>query len=272
MNAEPGSRGLVGEERPRCGGVHRGMREKENCGMYVNGRMGGVRVEMLIDSGANVSLISCEVYDRLDALYKPTLRRYGTPMVTADGTLMKVYGSGEFVFDIGDEACMYGHELCVADIGVEAILGYDFLMKYEAVISMGQGKLELNELCMVGPGNEVNKRVIQECEIIVNRTIMIPAGGEAIAQGRGLKVSGEFVGMIEPVPKMLAKHCLLVARAAVTVGVGDIPVRIFNSSEAPVTIYKNTVAATCMEVEVIPGLKCITVKTRRGKTWDYRST
>jgi predicted aspartyl protease len=60
--------------------------------MYVKGRLGNQVVEMLIDSGANISLVNYAVYDRLRSDVRPTLRRYGVPMVTADGTPMKVYG------------------------------------------------------------------------------------------------------------------------------------------------------------------------------------
>jgi hypothetical protein len=40
---------------------------------------------------------------------------------------MKVYGCADFVFEIGDEPCSYASPLCVADIGVDMILGYDFM-------------------------------------------------------------------------------------------------------------------------------------------------
>ena len=80
---------------------------------------------MLIDSGANISIVGYDVYMNMMG-DKPMLRRYGIPMVTADGTPMKVYGCADFKIDIGDEWCTYEQQMCIADVGVDVILGYDF--------------------------------------------------------------------------------------------------------------------------------------------------
>ena len=141
MSTETGGRGSDGEMRPVCGGVHKGMAGKDACGMYVKGKVGHNEVEILIDSGANISIINYEAYGRMDHEERPVLKVYGIPMVTADGTPMKVYGYADFVFEIGDEPCSYASPLCVADVGVDMILGYDFLRRYEAVIDMGKSRL-----------------------------------------------------------------------------------------------------------------------------------
>ena len=44
------------KERPICGGVHKSVTEREECGMYVKGKIGDKSVEMLIDAGANIVL------------------------------------------------------------------------------------------------------------------------------------------------------------------------------------------------------------------------
>ena len=82
-------------------GVHQEMTGKEECGMYVEGKIGQQTVEMLVDSGANISLISYEVYNDMESKVRPKLELYGIPMVTADGTPMKVYGCAEFKIEIG---------------------------------------------------------------------------------------------------------------------------------------------------------------------------
>ena len=65
--------------------------------MYVKGSIREHNVEMLIDSGANISIVDYEVYMGMSG-GKPALQRYGIPMVTADGTPMKVYGCADFEF------------------------------------------------------------------------------------------------------------------------------------------------------------------------------
>jgi hypothetical protein len=103
-----------------CGGVHKSMTDREDCGMYVRGNVGPHAVEMLIDSRANISIIDYNIYMNM-AGNKPMLRRYGIPMVTADGTPIKVYGCADFELDIGDEWCTYGQQMCIADVGVDMI-------------------------------------------------------------------------------------------------------------------------------------------------------
>jgi hypothetical protein len=83
MKAEPVGRGSVKNvERPVCGGVHKSVPERETCGMYVKGKIGEKNVEMLIDSGANISILDYEVYMSMNEK-RPGIKRYGIPMVTA---------------------------------------------------------------------------------------------------------------------------------------------------------------------------------------------
>jgi hypothetical protein len=82
MNAETEGRDSAGEMRPVCGGVHKGMAGKDACGMYVRGKVGHSEVEILIDSGANISIINYETYGMIDHEERPVLKVYGIPMVT----------------------------------------------------------------------------------------------------------------------------------------------------------------------------------------------
>jgi hypothetical protein len=60
------------------------------------------------------------------------------------------------------------------------------------------------------------------------------------------------VGVVESSARFQNKHCMLVARAVVTAGQSGFPLRVFNPSDRPVTLYKHTVAACCVEAEVVP--------------------
>jgi hypothetical protein len=213
--------------------------------------VGHNEVEILIDSGANISIINYEAYGRMDHEERPVLKVYGIPMVTADGTPMKVYGYADFVFEIGDEPCSYASPLCVADVGVDMILGYDFLRRYEAVIDMGKSMLELHGMEATGTGDEAGSCSRRECHVIISRTMVVPAGSEAIAQGECVGAKVDFIGLIEPMNQFQGKHGMLVACAVVSVGAQGVPVRLFNAGDGPVTVYRNTMAALCQEVEVI---------------------
>ena len=111
--------------------------------MYIEGKMNMRDIELLIDSGANISLLNHELFLELEEDGKIELKPYEVPMVTADGTPMNVYGCAQFQFELGDEEGKYQHLLCVAEVGVDIILGYDFLTKFKAVVDLGQGSIEL---------------------------------------------------------------------------------------------------------------------------------
>jgi hypothetical protein len=218
--------------------------------MYVRGRLGQLIIGILIDSGANISIVNHAVFVRLAAREKPCLERYGVDMVTADGTPMKVYGCAEFHLRVGEDSNAYRHRMCVADVGVDMIMGYDFLRKYEAVMDVGRGSLEL--LDARDPESAIGANdYVEECRVTVSRTLVVPAGGEAVAQGKCLGVSREFIGLLEPSSRFRRKHCMLVASAVVTAGEKGVPVRIFNAGDTDVTIYKNTEVARCTAAEVM---------------------
>jgi dUTPase len=234
-------------DRPICGGVHHGMVGME-CGMYVKGQVGTQEVEMFIDSGANISLIGSHVYTRMKLVDQPLLQEHEVPMVTADGTPMEVQGCAEFKFQVGEDTQLYEHQMCVAEVGVDVILGYDFLKKYEAIIDLGKDQIDLK----VHEGAEApTQEGVEQCNVVIGRTLVVPAGGEAIAMGRCVGRPNDFVGMIEVNERFAKKHCMLIARAVVNVGKKEVPVRMFNLEDHPVTIYRNTMVAKCMMVEVV---------------------
>jgi hypothetical protein len=240
----------VGVQRPIGGGIHGELKERDDCGMYVTGHIGRFTIEMLIDSGANISLVNHAIYERLRPHGRPPLRRYATPMVTADGTPMRVYGCATFDLRVGEDSGTYSHKMCVADVGVDMIMGYDFLRKYEAVLDFGGGSLTLRDA--EDPQEDVASGTGGgRCKVVVSRTITVPAGQEAIVQGKCVGTFNEFTGLMEPLEKFKQKHCMLVAHAAVTAGPKGVPVRVFNVSDSAVTLYKNTAVAECTSAEVM---------------------
>jgi hypothetical protein len=82
----------VGKERPVCKTIHRGLNDQVEHGLYVPGRVQGVPVEFLIDSGAIISIISSKVYKAIPGKVRPGLRRWINDTVTADGIPLVVQG------------------------------------------------------------------------------------------------------------------------------------------------------------------------------------
>jgi len=181
--------------------------------MYVPGKVCGTPVEFLVDSGANISLISSEVYKSIPIKLRPSLRRWPSDTSTADGTPLTVHGFAEFPITVGDSLTIYNHILCVAMISTAAILGYDFLRQNNAILDVGKGGISLSEDTADMAEGWSEKVPSGLCEIAVSRTIEIPAGSEAITEGHVIGDSDEFIGIIEPAERFRNKSCLLIARA-----------------------------------------------------------
>jgi hypothetical protein len=198
--------------RPTCSGVHRGVASRVDCGMYIRGSVHGRWVDFLIDSGANVSILGHNAFLRMEKHKRPKLRKWNADMVTADGSPLHVYGMAELNIIIGDNGEEYQHDLCVADISVEAILGYDFMRKFEAIIDLRKGGIELTEKggkrvqSVQGTGN------IGGCQVALSKTQRIPAGKEAIVEGHWVGNRKPFIAMVESADKFKKRHGVIVAR------------------------------------------------------------
>ena len=107
-------------------------------GMIINNHW----VEMVVDSGAQVSVLSRRFYDSLSCTPRliESIREEGA---SASGVMVGCRIDGVEV-DLGD-----GHEnnnmrMYVADITDNCILGLDYLKSHETVIVLSQGVLMVN--------------------------------------------------------------------------------------------------------------------------------
>ena len=64
------------------------------AGLYVKANVQGLNTKLLVDTGATITLISKEVYDRLPTSVKPTLRKVEQDILAANGTSRDALGKG----------------------------------------------------------------------------------------------------------------------------------------------------------------------------------
>ncbi|CAC5414110.1 unnamed protein product [Mytilus coruscus] len=130
-------------------------------------------------------------------------------LITATGD------SAPFIGQVDVEICLedhiYHHNILVADISNEGIIGISFLVTHDCDVLLSQNKLIVS--------GESNKPIF-----------------------RGL------AGLIEPNEKFMEKNGLLVARSIVHPEMYIIPLRIINVNYEPCTLYKGTIIATCNKV------------------------
>ena len=106
--------------------------------LTVNGDIEGVICPMVIDTGANVTVV------QPDVLSKMTLSRLqGTTSVlkTATGETADVLGKLWLGIKIGGTEV--SHETLVAEISDKFILGLDFVMAYGCTVDAGGGSLHI---------------------------------------------------------------------------------------------------------------------------------
>jgi hypothetical protein len=111
--------------------------------LTVPGRICDVAVEFLIDTGAAVSVINMNMWERLRA-YKQ-FQRIGlapsTGMQTVNGEPLKVQGKINLPIDLSEVVLPFDFHI-VNGLTYDAILGKDFLEYYRSRIDLSDGTLE----------------------------------------------------------------------------------------------------------------------------------
>ena len=69
-------------------------------GVYIEGMVQGIEANFTVDTGATITMMSRDVYERIPENHRPPLDKCSSP-ATADGRLIKAYGSAVFEIDLG---------------------------------------------------------------------------------------------------------------------------------------------------------------------------
>ena len=173
------------------------------------------------------------------------LRSVDIRMFAINGSSVPVYGKCELEVVLHDHE--YAHQFIVADIDEEAVLGYDFLQRYQCVWEWNTRTLIINEQespCTMNGGNRRHRVIIAD-----NR--QVPAYSEAIVEGWLHQDDAPSVGLVTGQKQFQDRVGLGVARTLVNRRGRRIPVRIINAQAFEKWIYKGTEVATFQEVEVL---------------------
>ena len=103
----------------------------------------GSPVEFMLDTGAVVSLVRKDVWDRLGGASRFGLSHWrGRHLVGVEGSTVPVCGVTTLDFHLADQA--FSVDLVVVDsLKVESILGLDFLEKHHGIIDLSKMVLQL---------------------------------------------------------------------------------------------------------------------------------
>ncbi len=94
--------------------------------------------DLLVDSGAGVTVLSKIMFDKIPENERPTLEKADNmKLEAANNKLIKIYGIALLSYKIGDQ--IFQWKTYIAEISEDCIMGYDFLHFYDGVLSARRG-------------------------------------------------------------------------------------------------------------------------------------
>lgn len=223
-------------------------RGSQGVGVFLPAKVGGVDCSLLVDTGAQVSVVAKEFWQRATG-GKSTLEPYTGTVSAANGGPMSIMGKWAAACQINSLALVI--DFLVADIPLhDVLLGTDFLLKFGAVINLGERCCEIMgkrlPLLYSNLNNQVRRVVVQE-------DVIVPPCCEIILPGSVEGVFEEPVeGLLEPATGVAED--ILIARALCRVKKGVLPLRVLNVTEGELLLRKGTTVGTLdVNVDVLTG-------------------
>ena len=142
----------------------------------------GSPVEFMLDTGAAVSLVRKDVWDRLGGASRFGLSPWrGRHLVGVEGSTVPVCGVTTLDFHLADQA--FSVDLVVVDsLKVESILGLDFLEKHHGIIDLSKMVLQLKgvsiQLQHHADSSNSSDMLANEVSVSLIETVKIPANSE----------------------------------------------------------------------------------------------
>ncbi|GBM85757.1 hypothetical protein AVEN_232247-1 [Araneus ventricosus] len=173
---------------------------------------------MLVDTGANVTLVSTDLAQKLKGNFIYTAPNIS--LKTATGEKAEIHGKLDATIECGSRK--FQHKIYVADITDPCILGLDFLQNFNFMLD-----LEKNE---IRTGGEE-----------------IPLFSASAEDSKLCSVLAKEYAVTD-FPSQVSHKGVLVAATLVDLKKEAIPVRVLNLDHEPKTIDKGAVIATCEPV------------------------
>ena len=208
-------------------------------GWTLTGIVAGVEVDLLVDSGSDVTLLDPAVYNQIKREHKPELTEVNCSLNTASGDRMESFGAADFELMLGQQSWEY--PFVVAQMGsIAGILGNDFLRENNCCLDMGLGTLKVNgEVLLLR-----TERTGSCCRVRLMETIEIPAGHEVCVPGvvdRTRPGENESrCGLVQPAKTFVEQTGVLVSSTLVDPSRKLIPMNLMNIGEETTLVPQGT--------------------------------
>jgi hypothetical protein len=227
-----------------------GMMQGIADSLIVSGSIEGANCDMVIDTGSSITILRPDVLGRVSKDVDIDVQPVDSLLRTVTGETTPVQRRGKLAFQVGNLKVV--HDVWIADIENECILGLDFLISNDCVV-------DVQESCLrIGPEEIRFKRMTATkkpvCRrVMVAETLLVPPKSEAIIPGMldGDGSSEEGWGEINPSKEPGLSSDILVARTIVDIGKPIFAVRVLNMSDDERIVREGTDVASCEIIDSV---------------------
>ncbi|KAJ8021449.1 Retroviral-like aspartic protease 1 [Holothuria leucospilota] len=180
------------------------------AGMYLPVGIYSKIVPFLIDSGSSITLVSKETFENLSEEIKQTRKKGKKTLWLADGSQIENKGTLRLDMEVG--GAVLEHEVHIADIGSDAILGLDFLMNHHCFLDWHNGVIKLNGKDVTLQSKKDQAGIFR---VKVTETVIVPSGHELVVgtqlvrRGQGIHPvdwSGTQQAILTPLLSFMERH------------------------------------------------------------------
>ena len=214
----------------------------------VAGTLNSTPASFIVDTGAAVTLISRELWEKAKSPRAELEPWTGVELVGANGTPMTVCRSAAVALNL-PEVSFPIQVVVVEHLTAEAILGMDFLTTNHCTIHVGK-ELEFPALGVSVPltcCSTVTQRVTAKPGVFLVKMVKIPPASEMEVMAAADIIDPHQDWVLEGEQRV--KLPIMMARAVVRPVEGRMPVRILNLGTETVTIYSGTRIAHLERIE-----------------------
>lgn len=203
-------------------------------GLYIRSYVQGVPIALLVVTGANISIISVGFFRNMPESTKPELDSVNIAMLTATGEVSPFFGKGQFSLKMGEMD--FSHEMWLANIKSDGILGMDFLMKHQCDVVLSEQCLKLKKSfipCFKSKGEAMC------CRVVIAVSTCVPANSEVIVRGKVIDTNGRSGFVLTEPSEQFSDCCnLLMASSVINVSGDGVPIRLMNLTDQDIRLHK----------------------------------
>ena len=215
---------------------YRSITATNNSTLVVDGFVEGQPTKMLIDSGSAVTILREDIW-KAACIEPRRLDLPGSPVVVANGGSLNLLGQTTVSLQVAGVKVKYPC-LVTSELTQGCIIGADFLLENKCIIDLQNRTLQAGGKIaeFLVHGSSVPHAV---CHVFFSETTVLPGNTEVQLPLSLSATADHGVAMLEPAPKFIEKHGVLIAHSLTLTGTQKTLVRILNPSPGPVVIYQN---------------------------------